>query len=172
MSPAKVSAAFPSTLLILTMILAATACSHGASPQQTAKSTSPTPTEKVVRHTASSCAPAAGVGGANAQAIPKAFPKDFPIYPGATFAAATDPTATRVTVTWLSAAATSAIRGYYEKQLQSGDWQLFGEQYSDPCMAYWHVERRSDTHFGGILTAYGEPGTGGSSFISADLDKK
>ena len=112
------------------------------------------------------------MGGANAQAIPKAFPKDFPVYPGATFAAATDPTATRVTVTWLSGAVTSAIRGYYERQLQSGDWQLFGEQYTDPCMAYWHVERRSDAHFGGILTAYADPGAGGSSFISADLDRK
>ena len=113
-----------------------------------------------------------GVGGANAQAIPKAFPKDFPVYPGATFAAATDPTTTRVTVTWTSAAATVAIRGYYEKQLQSGDWRLFGVQYSDPCMAYWHFERRSDSHYGGTLTAYADPGMAGSSFISADLDRK
>jgi hypothetical protein len=172
MPPAKVSAAFQSTLLVVMAILAATACSQGASAQQTSKSTSPTPSQKIVRYSASICTPAIGVGGANAPAIPMAFPKDFPIYPGATFAAATDPTATRVTVTWLSDAASSAIRGYYETQLQSGDWQLFGVQYSDPCMAFWHVERRSDIHFGGILTAYADPGASGSSFISADLDKK
>jgi hypothetical protein len=72
----------------------------------------------------------------------------------------------------MSLAATSTVRGYYEKQLQSGDWQLFGVQYSDPCMAYWHVERRSNAHFGGTLTAYAVPGATGPSFISADLDKK
>ena len=170
MSPAKVSAELLSTLVVMA-ILAATACSQGSS-QQTSKATAPTPSQKIVRHTAAACAPAMGVGGANAQSIPKAFPKDFPIYPGARFAAATDPTATRVTVTWMAAAASSAIRGYYETRLQSGDWQLFGEQYSDPCMAYWHVERRSDAHFGGTLTAYADPGAAGSSFISADLDKK
>lgn len=170
MSPAKVSAE-PLPMLLVMAILATTACSQGA-PQQTAKTISPTPSQKIVRQTAASCVPAAGVGGANAQAIPKAFPKDFPIYPGATFAAATDPTATRVTVTWMSTAPAGAIRGYYEMQLQSGDWQLFGVQYGDPCTAYWHVERRSDTHFGGTLTTYANPGAGGPSFISADLDKK
>jgi hypothetical protein len=170
MSPAKVSADLLSTLFVLT-ILAATACSQGTS-QPTSKTTTPTSSQEIVRHSSTSCAPPSGVGGANAEAIPTAFPKDFPIYPGATFAAATQSTATRVTVTWMSLAATSTVRGYYEKQLQSGDWQLFGVQYSDPCMAYWHVERRSDAHFGGTLTAYAVPGATGPSFISADLDKK
>jgi hypothetical protein len=170
MSPAKVSADLLSTLLVLT-ILAATACSQGTS-QPTSKTTAPTSSQKIVRQSATSCSPASGVGGANAQAIPAGFPKDFPIYPGATFAAATQSTATRVTVTWMSSAATSTVRGFYEKQLQAGDWQLFGVQYSDPCMAYWHVERRSDTHFGGTLTAYAVPGATSQSFISADLDQK
>jgi hypothetical protein len=169
-SPAKVSADLLSTLFVLT-ILAATACSQGTS-QPTSKTTTPASSQKIVRHSSSSCSPASGVGGANAQVIPAAFPKDFPIYPGATFAAATQSTTTRVTLTWMSVAATSAVRDYYEKQLQSGDWQLFGAQYSDRCMAYWHVERRSDAHFGGTLTAYAVPGATGPSFISADLDQK
>jgi hypothetical protein len=176
MSPAQVPATVRAALLVVITTFVVTACSQGASQQgsqQTSKkATAPTSSQQIVRHSSSSCTPASGVGGANAQAIPTAFPKDFPIYPGATFAAATQSTATRVTVTWMSVAAASAVRDYYEKQLQSGDWQLFGEQYSDPCMAYWHVERRSDTHFGGTLTAYAEPGAAGSSFISADLDKK
>jgi hypothetical protein len=171
MSPAKVPAAVLSSLLVVIAILVMTACSQGT-PQQASKATAPTSSAKIVRHSAASCAPAGGFGGANSQAVPAAFPKDFPIFPGATFEAATHATATRVTVTWMSAATTNTVRDYYQKQLQSGDWQLFGEQYSDPCTAYWHVERRSDTHFGGTLTAYAQPGATGPSFISADLDKK
>jgi hypothetical protein len=170
MSPAKVPAAVLSSLFVIT-VLVATACSQGPS-QQASKATAPTSSAKIVRLSATSCAPAGGIGGANAQAIPAAFPKDFPIYPGATFEAATHATASRITVTWLSAAAPTTVRGFYEKQLQAGDWQLFGEQYSDPCTAYWHVERRSDTDFGGTLTAYTQPGATGPSFISAVLDKK
>ena len=129
------------------------------------------PSEAVVRQTAAKCVPAGGFGGANEQRIPVAFPGDFPVYAGSRFVAATH-TPRLTTVTWTSSAAKNYLRAFYEKQLQSGDWQLFGVQYSDPCLAYWHVERRSDTHYGGFLSVYSGPGSAGSSFISADLGKK
>ncbi len=129
------------------------------------------PSQAVSRQTASRCAPAGGFGGANEQRVPSSFPGDFPVYPGARFAAATH-SARLVTVTWTISAARSDLRDFYEKQLQSGDWQLYGVQYSDPCLAYWHLERRSDTHYGGFLSVYSGPGAAGPSYISADLGQK
>ena len=155
MFPAKVSAALLSTLLVL---LLSTACFEH-------------PSQAVTRQSSGRCSPAGGFGGGNERAVPASLPKDFPIYPGARFAAATH-TATLLAVTWTTAAATTAIRDFYEKQLQAGDWQLYGVQYSDPCEAYWHVERRSDTHYGGFLSVYSGRGGAGSTFISADLGKK
>jgi hypothetical protein len=175
MSPAKLAATILATLLVLIAVVVSTACSQKPSqqtPQQTPQQTSQRPSQAIVRHSATQCAPANGFGGANEQTLPPAFPRDFPVYPEAIFAAATHPTTTRATVTWTSVVATGEIRAFYEKQLQSGDWQLFGEQYSDPCKAYWHVERRSNTHYGGSLSVYSEPGGGGPAFISADLDRK
>ena len=158
MFPARFAATVVPALAVLLALLVSTACFER-------------PSQSVVRRTAAKCAPAGGFGGANERAIPSSFPKDFPVYPGATFAAATH-SPTLVTVTWTSPAARSAIRDFYEKQLQSGDWQLFGEQYSDPCEAYWHVERRSNTHYGGFVSVYSGPGGAGSKFISIDLGKK
>jgi hypothetical protein len=174
MSPAKVAAALLPTFLALVAVLVLTA-GCGQSSQQSSsgsQSTSQQPSKSVVRHSATSCAPASAFGGANAQALPATFPRDFPTYPGAIFAAATQPTATRMTATWTTAGGRDAIRAFYETQLQSGDWQLFGEQYTDPCGAYWHFERRSNTHFGGLLSLYVDPSGGGSAFVTADVDKK
>jgi hypothetical protein len=155
MSPAKVPAAILPALLAL---LLANACFEH-------------PSQAITRHSSSKCSPAAGFGGANEQAIPASFPKDFPVYPRARFVAATHSPA-RDSVTWTSTATTAAIRDFYEKQLQSGDWQLYGDQYSDPCEAYWHVERRSNTHYGGVLSLYSGPAGAGSKFINAGLGKK
>jgi hypothetical protein len=155
MSPAKVPAAILPALLAL---LLATACFEH-------------PSQAITRHSSTKCSPAAGFGGANQQAIPVSFPKDFPVYPGARFVAATHSPA-RDSVTWTSAAGTAAIRDFYEKQLQSGDWQLYGDQYSDPCEAYWHVERRSNTHYGGVLSLYSGLAGAGPRFINAGLGKK
>lgn len=175
MSPAKVTASVVLALVAVVAALVWTAgCGQTSLPTSaaTSKAISSLPSRTVVRHTATQCAPASAFGGANAPSVPAAFPKDFPTYPGAMFAAGTRPTATRVTVTWTTAATPDAIRGFYEKQLQAGDWQLFGDQYTDPCGAYWHVERRSDSHYGGLLSLYTGPGGGGSAFITVDLDKK
>jgi hypothetical protein len=175
MSPAKVAAAVITPLVATVALLISTAGCGQPSPQSsksTSQATSQQSPQSIVRHSAASCAPANGFGGANAPAVPAAFPQDFPTYPGASFAAGTQPTLTRVTVTWTTTATSDAIRAFYEKQLQSGDWQLYGEQYSDPCGAFWHVERRSNTHFGGRLSLYVQPGEGGSAFITVDLDKK
>ncbi len=155
MSPAKLPAVVLAALLVLVL---STACFEH-------------PSQPVVRHSAAKCTPAGGFGGANERTIPASFAKDFPVYPGAKFVAATH-SSTLDAVTWTSTAAASAIRDFYEKQLQSGDWQLFGEQYSDPCEAYWHVERRSDNHYGGFLSVYSGPVGAGSKFISADLARK
>jgi hypothetical protein len=155
MSPAKVPAAILPTLLVL---LLSSACFEH-------------PSQAITRHTSAKCSPAAGFGGANEQAIPAAFPKDFPVYPGARFVAATH-SAARDSVTWTSKAATGSIRDFYEKQLQSGDWQLYGDQYSDPCEAYWHVERRSNANYGGVLSFYSGPAGGNPKFINAELGKK
>jgi hypothetical protein len=129
------------------------------------------PSQAVVRQSAGKCAPAGGFGGANEQRLPASFPKDFPVYTGARFIAGTH-SERLTTATWTSSAAKSNLRDFYEKELQSGDWQLFGVQYSDPCLAYWHVERRSDTSYGGFVSVYSGAGSAGSSFISADLGKK
>jgi hypothetical protein len=145
--------------LLLAVLTTSTGCG-GAQPSST-----------VARQSSSKCAPAGGFGGANEQKVPTTFPKDFPVYPGAKFAAGYH-SPQMVSATWTSPATKKALRDFYEKQLQSGDWQLFGIQYSDPCDAYWHVERRSDTHYGGFLSAYTGPATGGASFISVNLGKK
>ena len=155
MSPARLTAA---VLTGLVPLLLSTACFEH-------------PSQAVTRHSANKCAPEGGFGGANEPTIPSAFPKDFPVATAAKFAAATH-SPSMMTVTWTSTATTGSLRDFYEKQLQSGDWQLFGDQYSDPCMAYWHVERRSNTHYGGFVSVYSGPAGAGSKFISADLGRK
>ena len=174
MSLAKVAATLIAPCLAAAVLLSMNGCGQPAaqSSKPTSQTTASHASQPVVRHSATNCAPATGFGGANAANVPAMFPADFPTYPGASFAAGTHPTLSRVTVTWTTTASGDAIRAYFEKKLQAGDWQLFGEQYTDPCGAYWHVERRSDVHYGGLVSLHAQPGDAGSAFITADLDKK
>jgi hypothetical protein len=155
MSPARVPAAVLATLLVA---LLATAC-FGQ------------PSKSVVRNSDTTCLPEMAYGGANAAAVPASFPTDFPVYPGSTFAAAVT-SGKRINVTWTSAVAIKKILAFYEKQLQAGDWQLFADQGTDPCGAWWHVERRSDSHYGGWLQVYSRPSDNGITYIYAIIGKK
>ncbi len=81
------------------------------------------------------------------------LPTDFPAYPGAqVLLAPYDSGNGMVSAAWTVSGGITAPSDWYKAHLQSGDFQLFGEQYSDPCGASYHFERRSNPHVGGFVS--------------------
>jgi hypothetical protein len=81
------------------------------------------------------------------------LPIDFPAYPGAqVLLAPHDSGSSMVSAAWTVSGGITAPSDWYKAHLQSGDFQLFGEQYSDPCGASYRFERRSNAHVGGFVS--------------------
>ncbi len=81
------------------------------------------------------------------------LPLDFPAYPGAQVRLTPyDSGNGIVSAAWTVSGGITAPSDLYKAHLQSGDFQLFGEQYSDPCGASYRFERRSNPHVGGFVS--------------------
>jgi hypothetical protein len=94
-----------------------------------------------------------GAGFGRSENPPSAhLPSDFPVYPGVQVVFAPyDAGNGLVSASWTADGGLSGPEDWYKLHLQSGDYQLYGEQYSDPCGASYRFERRSNAHTGGLV---------------------
>jgi hypothetical protein len=64
-------------------------------------------------------------GGPGRAGLPEGFPRDFPVYAGATLDAATvAPEGGRLLVGWRSSDSADQVRAFYERELGKEPWQV------------------------------------------------
>ena len=95
-----------------------------------------------------------------AVSIPSGFPADVPIYPGARLTAAASFTGTGQTtwgMNWETSDSVAKVQAFYASKLSQGDWNI---SFSGNTGASFSASfnRKSNSKFGGILSADGSSG--------------
>jgi hypothetical protein len=101
------------------------------------------------------------------------LPGDFPVYPGAqVLLAPYDSGNGMVSAAWTVSGGLSVPSDWYKAHLQTGDFQLSGQQYSDPCGASYHFERRTNQHIGGFVSVVSRLAGPGKTLITMSIGPK
>jgi hypothetical protein len=104
---------------------------------------------------------------------PAKLPSDFPVYPGAqVYLDPYDGGNGVVAAAWTVSGTISGPSDWYKAHLQSGDFQLYGQQYSDPCGASYRFERRSNSHLGGYVGVVSGLAGPGKTLIAISIGPK
>jgi hypothetical protein len=95
-----------------------------------------------------------------AVAMPSGFPADVPLYPGARVTAAASFSGSGQTtwgMNWETADSVAKVQAFYSSNLSQGDWNI---AFSANTAGYFlsKFNRKSNSKFGGILSADGSSG--------------
>jgi hypothetical protein len=114
----------------------------------------------------------AGFGQSQNPAAAK-LPSDFPVYPGARVLLAPYGSGNgMVSAAWTVSGDISTPSAWYKTHLQTGDFQLSGEQYSDPCGSSYHFERRSNQRIVGFVSVASRLAGPGKTLIAVSIGPK
>jgi hypothetical protein len=136
-------------MLFIVALAAGTACSSGSTANTASgprQASSPTPTA------AAKLDPAVSP--------PSGFPADVPLYPGARLTAAASFSGTGQTtwgMNWETADSVAKVQAFYSSKLSQGDWNI---AFTANTAGYFSAtfNRKSNSKFGGILSADGSSG--------------
>jgi len=135
-------------VLLVALALASAAC--GSSTSHSTSTSSPA---------VSGSASAGGNGKLDpAVSMPKGFPSDFPVYPGARLTSAGEVTLNgQMTwgVQWETLQSVDSVQGFYSRTLDEGDWTITFNGSSKGAFSVI-FSRRSNSKIAGILTVESE----------------
>ena len=134
---------------LVTVMVLAPACGGTTAPNT---SSSPSPVR------AGSSAPQANGALDPAVAMPKGFPSDFPVYPGARLTVANQATANGQTtwgMEWETLDNIAAVQAFYSSKLNQGDWTLSYDSTGNGGYSAIFT-RKSNSKDAGLLTVEAE----------------